>query len=57
MARTRWRLVAGVMALSGGVFLTTGSAALAEPSSAPQEDLELRLVVDECPWHSSAVQP
>ncbi|SDR03592.1 hypothetical protein [Thermostaphylospora chromogena] len=57
MTRTRWRLVAGVMALSGGVFLTAGSAALAEPPSVPQGDLELRLVVDDCPRHSSAVQP
>ena len=57
MARTRWKLVAGVMALSGGAFLATGSAALAEPTPAPQ-DLELRLVVDDdCPKDASVAQP
>ncbi|MCG5211996.1 hypothetical protein [Streptosporangium sp. KLBMP 9127] len=46
MARTsRWRTVAGILALSGGAFLATGSTAFADPIP---DGLELRLVVDEC---------
>jgi hypothetical protein len=65
MARAiRWRTVVGVLALSGGAFLATGSAtgsaALAEPAPAPAaEQLELRVVVDDdCPAKAAgAVQP
>jgi hypothetical protein len=50
MARTsRWRSVAGVLALGGGAFLATGSAAAADPVPS---DLVLRLVVDDC--HAAA---
>ncbi|GLW08647.1 hypothetical protein Misp01_37770 [Microtetraspora sp. NBRC 13810] len=55
-ATTRWRSVAGILALSGGAFFATGSAASAEPVPA-QNDVELRLVVDECDKTAGATQP
>ncbi|MBB5133006.1 hypothetical protein HNP84_002727 [Thermocatellispora tengchongensis] len=57
MARTsRWRSVVGVLALSGGAFFATGSAAFADPDPAA-DDVTLRLVVDECEYLSGAVAP
>ncbi|MDF5754159.1 hypothetical protein [Spongiactinospora sp. TRM90649] len=54
MARTtRWRSVAGVLALSGGAYLATGSAGPPGPDPTAQ-GVQLRLVVDECPGHAAA---
>ncbi|MFI0417267.1 hypothetical protein [Spongiactinospora sp. 9N601] len=49
MARTtRLRSAVWVLALSGGAFLATGSAAAPDP--VPTAQVQLRLVVDDCPY-------
>ncbi|WP_158578514.1 hypothetical protein [Spongiactinospora rosea] len=49
MARTtRLRSAVWVLALSGGAFLATGSAAVPDPTATAQ--MHLRLVVDDCPY-------
>jgi len=55
MSRNRWKPAATLAALAGGAFLVAGSAAFADPVTAPENRPAVpQAVDDDCPHRTGA---